>query len=144
MPVEANKAIAREYFEAFVSRDVAWMDEHIAPEFIRHDPGLPFEVRGPEGVKHLNSVFFSAFPDLRLEVEDVIAEGEKVLARLTIRGTHRGELMGTSPTGKEVEVGVLDLFRIADGKLAEHWAAIDNLGLMRQLGVVPGPGQSRE
>lgn len=141
---EANKAIARKYFEAFAEGDLAWLDGHIAPDFIRHDPGLPFEVRGPEGVRHLNSVFLTAFPDLRLDVEDVIGEGQKVLVRLTIRGTHQGELMEIEPTGKEVEVGVLDLFHIADGKLTEHWAAIDNLGLMQQLGVVPAPGQPRE
>ncbi len=136
MPVEENKAIARGYFEAFADKDLAWIDDHIAPDFVRHDPGLPFEVRGPEGVRELNSVFLTAFPDLRLDVEDVIGEGDKVLVRLTIRGTHQGELMEIPPTGKEVEVGVLDLFRIVDARLVEHWAAIDNLGMMQQLGVI--------
>lgn len=145
MPLaDANKAIAREYFEAFADGDLAWIDDHISSDFVRHDPGLPFEVRGSEGVRYLNSVFLTAFPDLRLDVEDVIGEGDKILVRLTIRGTHQGELMGIAPTGKEVEVGVLDLFHIADGKLVEHWAAIDNLGLMQQLGVVPEPGQPQE
>ncbi len=136
MSVEENKVIARDYFEAFANKDLAWIDEHIAPDFVRHDPGLPFEVRGPEGVRHLTSVFLTAFPDLRLDVEDVIGEGEKVLVRLTIRGRHQGQFMDLPPTGKEVDVGVLDLFRIVDGKLVEHWAAIDNLGMMRQLGVI--------
>ncbi len=136
MSVEENKAIARDYFEAIANKDLAWIDDHIAPDFVRHDPGLPFEVRGPEGVKHLNSVFLTAFPDLRLDIEDVIGEGDKVLVRLTIRGTHQGELMEIPPTGNEVEVGVLDLFRIADGRLAEHWAMIDNLGMMQQLGAI--------
>lgn len=135
MSVEENKAIVRDYFEAFANKDLAWIDEHIAPDFVRHDPGLPFEVRGPEGVRHLNSVLLTAFPDLRLDLEDVVGEGGKVLARLTIRATHQGEFMDIPPTGKEVEVGVLDLFRIADGRLEEHWAMIDNLGMMRQLGV---------
>lgn len=136
MSVEENKAIARDYFEAFASKDLAWIDSHVAPDFVRHDPGLPFEVRGQEGVRELNSVFITAFPDLRLDIEDVIGEGDKVLVRLTIRGTHQGELMEIPPTGKEVEVGVLDLFRISNGRLVEHWAAIDNLGMMQQLGVV--------
>jgi len=136
MPVEENKAIARDYFEAIENKDLDWIDDHIAPDFVRHDPGLPFEVRGPEGVRQLADVFHTGFPDLRLDIEDVIGEGDKVLVRLTIRGTHQGELMGITPTGKEVEVPVLDLFRIADGRLAEHWAAIDNLGMMRQLGIV--------
>lgn len=136
MSVEENKAIVRDYFEAFTNKDLAWIDEHIAPDFVRHDPGLPFEVRGPEGVRHLNSVLLTAFPDLRLDLEDVVGEGDKVLARLTIRATHQGEFMDIPPTGKEVEVGVLDLFLIADGRLEEHWAMIDNLGMMRQLGVI--------
>lgn len=136
MSVEENKAIARDYFEAFANKNLVWIDEHIAPDFVRHDPGLPFKVRGPEGVRHLNSVLLTAFPDLRLDIEDVVSEGDKVLARLTIRATHQGEFMDIPPTGKEVEVGVLDLFRIADGRLEEHWAMIDNLGMMQQLGVI--------
>lgn len=136
MSVEENKAIVRDYFEAFANKDLAWIDEHIAPDFVRHDPGLPFEVRGPEGVRHLNSVLLTAFPDLRLDIEDVVAEEDKVLARLTIRATHQGDFMDIPPTGKEVEVSVLDLFRIADGRLEEHWAMIDNLGMMQQLGVI--------
>lgn len=72
---------------------------------------------------------------MRLDIEDVVAEGEKVLVRLTIRGTHRGELMGVAPTGRPVEVAVLDLFRIRGGRIAEHWALLDNLGMLRQLGV---------
>lgn len=136
MSLEENKAIARDYFAAFANKDLVWIDEHIAPDFVRHDPGLPFEVRGPEGVRHLNSVLLTAFPDLRIDVEDVVAEGDKVLARLTLRATHQGEFMDIPPTGKEVEVGVLDLFRIADGRLEEHWAMIDNLGMMQQLGVI--------
>lgn len=134
MSVEENKVLVREYFEAFTNTDLAWMDERIAPDFVRHDPGLPFEVRGPEGVKRLNSVLLTAFPDIRLDVEDEIGEGDEVLARLTMRGTHSGEFMDIPPTGNEVEVPVLDLFRIADGRLVEHWAAMDNLGMMRQLG----------
>ncbi len=135
MSVEENKVLVREYFEAFANTDLAWMDERIAPDFVRHDPGLPFEVRGPEGVKRLNSILLTAFPDIRLDaVEDEIGEGDEVLARLTMRGTHSGEFMDIPPTGRGVEVPVLDLFRIADGKLAKHRAAIDNLGVMRHLG----------
>lgn len=136
MPVEENKEIARGYFGAIENKDLDWIDEHIAPDFVRHDPGLPFEVRGPEGVRHLNSVLLTAFPDLRLDIEDVVAEEDKVLARLTLRGTHQGEFMDIPPTGKEVDVPVLDLFRITDGRLVEQWAMIDNLGMMQQLGVI--------
>ena len=133
MSVEENKALARGYFEAFVRNDHAWMDEHIAPDFVRHDPGLSFEVRGPEGVKQLGTVLLDPFPDMRLDIEDEVGEGDKVLMRLTLRATHQGEFAEIPPTGKEVEVGVLDLFRISGGKLQEQWAMIDNLGLMQQL-----------
>ncbi len=81
-------------------------------------------------------------PDLRLDIEDVIAEGDKVLMRRAIRATHQGELAEIPPTGKEVDVAVLDLFRIADGQLTEHWAVIDNLGMMQQLDVIPAPDEA--
>lgn len=133
MSVEENKALARGYFEAFLSNDHAWMDEHIAPEFVRHDPGLPFEVRGPEGVKQLGPALLDPFPDMQLDIEDEVAEGDKVLIRLTLRATHQGEFAEIPPTGRKVEVGVLDLFRISDGKLREQWAMIDSMGLMQQI-----------
>ena len=135
MPLEADKQTVRDYFKAFLAKDVAWFKQHIEPGFRRHDPGLPFEVVGPEGVERLADFLLPAIPDMRLDIEDVIAEGEKVLVRLTIRGTHGGDLMGIPPTGRPIEVAVLDLFHIRGGKLAEHWALLDNLGLLRQLGV---------
>ncbi|GGE22676.1 hypothetical protein GCM10011390_47570 [Aureimonas endophytica] len=130
-----NKQLARDYFAAFMRRDEAWWREHIAPEFRRHDPGLPFEVRGPEGVKQLADALHPGIPDMELPIEDVIAEGEKVLVRLRVKGTHGGELMGLAATGRPIDIGVLDLFQFRDGKLVEHWALLDNLGLLKQLGV---------
>ena len=135
MSPDANKQLARDYFKAFLAKDTAWFREHIEPGFRRHDPGLPFEVVGPQGVERLADALLPAIPDMRLDIDDVIAEGEKVLVRLTIRGTHGGDLMGVAPTGRPIEVAVLDLFHVRDGKLAEHWALLDNLGLRRQIGV---------
>ena len=132
---EANKQLARDYFTAFLAADEAWWAEHIAPGFRRHDPGLPFEVVGPAGVKRLADALLPGIPDLELPIEDVIAEGEKVLVRLRVKGTHGGELMGVPPTGRPIDIAVLDLFAIRDGQLVEHWALLDNLGLMRQIGV---------
>jgi ketosteroid isomerase-like protein len=131
MSLGASKQLARGCFEAFLAKDVAWFKEHIEPGFRRHDPGLPFEVVGPQGVERLADALLPALPD----IEDVVAEGEKVLVRLTIRGTHQGELLGIAPTGRAVEVAVLDLFHVRGGKLVEHWALLDNLGLLKQLGV---------
>lgn len=130
-----NKQLVREYFRAFLQRDEAWWRAHVAPSFVRHDPGLPFEVRGPEGVRQLADALLPGIPDMELPIEDLVAEGEKVLARLRVKGTHRGELMGLPATGKRIDIAVLDLFQIRDGVLIEHWALLDNLGMLRQLGV---------
>lgn len=135
MSTETNKQLARDYFKAFKEADEKWWKAHIAPSFIRHDPGLPFQVKGPEGVKQLADALLPGIPDLKLPIEDVIAEGEKVLVRLRVQGTHGGELMGVPATGKKIDIGVLDLFQFRDGVLIEHWALLDNLGLLRQIGV---------
>jgi len=132
---EANKQLARDYFKAFLQADRDWWAKHIAPTFRRNDPGLPFEVVGPEGVKKLADALHPGIPDMQLPIEDVIAEGEKVLVRLRVKGTHGGDLMGVPATGRKIDIGVLDLFHIRDGKLIEHWALLDNLGLLRQIGV---------
>lgn len=133
--LETNKQLARDYFKAFLAADEQWWRDHIAPDFRRNDPGLPFEVIGPAGVKQLADALLPGIPDMELPIEDVVAEGEKVLVRLRVRGTHGGELMGIPATGRKIDIGVLDLFHIRDGKLIEHWALLDNLGLLRQLGV---------
>ena len=132
---ETNKQLARDYFKAFLKADESWWAKHIAPTFRRNDPGLPFEVVGPQGVKKLADALLPGIPDMQLPIEDVIAEGEKVLVRLRVKGTHGGNLMGVLPTGAKIDIAVLDLFHIRDGKLIEHWALLDNLGLLRQIGV---------
>ena len=137
MGLEENKQLCRDYFDAFLRRDVEWMDRHVAPEFVRHDPGLPFEVRGPEGVAQLHDALLPAFPDMELPLHDLVAEGEKVLVRLTIHATHTGPFGELEATGRRIEVPVLDLFQIRDDRFVEHWAQLDNLGMMRQLGALP-------
>lgn len=137
MSLESNKQLCRDYFTAFLARDTDWMQRHIAPEFVRHDPGLPFEVRGPEGVAKLHDALMPAFPDMQLDLEDLVAEGEKVLVRLMIRATHTGAFGDMAPTGRRINVPVLDLFQIRDNRLIEHWALFDNLGMLKQLGALP-------
>lgn len=136
MSLDANKQLCRDYFTAFLKRDVAWMDRHIAPTFVRHDPGLPFEVRGPQGVAQLHDALMPAFPDMKLPLLDFVAEGEKVLVRLRVQATHTGAFGDLQPTGRRIDIDVLDLFQIRDGVLVEHWALLDNLGMMKQLGAV--------
>ncbi len=143
MSVEENKAILRRGYEEIHNKgNLAAVDELIATNFVDHDPlnaGLP---PGPQGVKEGFAMLRAAFPDLHVTVEDMIAEGDKVVARLTMRGTHKGELMGIPATGKQIAVAVIDIIRFAGGKGVEHWNVIDNLGMMQQLGVVPPPGQT--
>ena len=116
--------------------DRAWWERHIAPEFKRHDPGLPYEVVGPPGLQHHHDVLLTGVPDLNLHVHTVVAEGDKVLACLRFKGTHTGEMFGNSPTGNPIDVEVFDLFRFSEtGRMVEHWAMVDSLGLLRALGV---------
>lgn len=133
--LEANKRLARAYFDAFLAADAAWWDRHVDPGFRRHDPGLPFEVVGPAGLRRLADALRPAIPDMTLPIEDVVAEGDRVLVRLRVRGTHGGDLLGVPATGRAIDIAVMDLFRIGDGRLVEHWALLDNLGLLRQVGV---------
>ena len=137
MSLDDNKQLCRDYFTAFLARDTGWMQRHIAAGFVRHDPGLPFEVRGPQGVAQLHDALMPGFPDMQLELEDFVAEGEKVLVRLTLHATHTGPFGGLAPTDRRIEVPVLDLFRIRDRMLVEHWALLDKLGMLRQLGALP-------
>jgi predicted ester cyclase len=141
MSTEDNKAITRRMYEEIHNKaNLAAADALIAANFVDHnapEPGIP---GGPEGVKQTFSIFHAAFPDFSTTVEDMIAEGDKVVARLTMRGAHKGELMGIAPTGKQVTIGVIDVVRITGGKIAERWGQEDMLGMMQQLGVVPTPG----
>lgn len=134
--LETNKQLCRDYFQAFLARDTNWMERHIAPDFVRHDPGLPFEVRGPQGVVQLHDALLPAFPDMLLPLEDFVAEGEKVLVRLRVQGTHTGDFGEMSATNRSIDIGVLDLFQIKDDVFVEHWALLDNLGMMKQLGAI--------
>ena len=135
MSIEVNKQICLEYFEAFVKGDKEWWVKHVAPEFRRHDPGLPYEVIGPKGLQHHHDVLLTGVPDLKLHIHTVIAEGDKVLACLRFRGTHTGELFGYKPTGNAIDVEVFDLFQLRYGVLVEHWAMVDSLGILKALGA---------
>ena len=135
MDIEKNKRVALEYFDAFVAGDKAWWEKNVAPDFRRHDPGLPYQVIGPPGLQHHHDVLLTGVPDLNLHIHTVVAENDKVLACLRFRGTHKGDFFGIAPTGNPIDVEVFDLFRFQDNRLIEHWAMVDTLGLMRQLGV---------
>jgi steroid delta-isomerase-like uncharacterized protein len=144
MSVEENKAIARRMYEAFgqavSTGNWAALDAVLAADAIDHNP-VPGQGPGLEGVKQVFAVFAAGFPDLHFTVEDMIAEGDKVVSRLTMHGTHRGDFEGIAPTGKSITQTGIDILRLVGGKVIERWGEFDNLGLMQQLGVIPAPGQ---
>lgn len=137
---ERNKLnFKRLYEEVFNQGNLDLADELIGPNVVEHQqqPGVAPDAAGPELVKQIARFFRSAFPDLEITVNDLIAENDQVAARVTIAGTHQGELMGIPPTGKRVQVSSIDIVRFEDGKAAEHWGETDIMGMMQQLGVVP-------
>ena len=136
MSEEENKAmVSRVIEEATNKRNLAVFDELVSPYFVDHEAGP--EPGGPEGEKALLSTITEAFPDWRWDVEDMMAEGDKVITRYVARGTHRGEFMGAAPTGEEVAVSGINIVRLQDGKIVESWGNSDQLGMLRQIGVVP-------
>ena len=142
MTTEENKAVVRRFNELveeyWHTGDADAFDEVVAPDFVHHAPGLPPDLEGFKQVLHM---LRAAFPDMRFTVEDLIAEGDKVVDRATWQGTHQGEMMGISPTGNSVTVTEMHVSRIAEGKIVERWGQTDMLGMMQQLGAVPPPGQ---
>jgi steroid delta-isomerase-like uncharacterized protein len=139
MSTEANKAIVIQlYEEVFNNGDLDLADKLIAPNAITHDPQLPPGVPGgPQGLKAVVTMLRSAFPDDHHTIEDLVAEGDKVVVRTTHTGTHQGTFLGLAPTGKHIANTSIHIFRIASGKLVETWANRDDLGLLQQLGAFP-------
>lgn len=143
MQPEENKAVVRRFLEEiFTGGNLELVEELFAPHYVLHDPSVPGEVRGPEGIKQYVGMYRGAYPDTRFTVEDQIAEGDEVVTRWTGRGTHQGELMGIPPTGQEVTVTGIEFDRVSGGKLEETWVNYDAMGMMQQLGVIPQPEQT--
>lgn len=133
-----TKAIARRFLEeAFNGGNLGVVDELVDPQFVNHDSALPEPTIGIEAAKGSIAGYRDAFPDLRVTIEQQVAEGEYVTTRWTARGTHRGDLFGMTATGKQATVTGITIDRIVDGRFVESWTNWDTLGLMQQLGVVP-------
>jgi steroid delta-isomerase-like uncharacterized protein len=145
MSTEQNKTFVRRYWEEVWNQgNLAVVDELIASDFDGHPlPGEPDFGRGPTGQKQFVDMYRTAFPDLRMTIEDMTAEGDRVAVRWTARGTNTGEMMGMPATGKHATVTGMFLNRLAGGKIAEGWGNFDALGMMQQLGVIPTPEQVR-
>jgi steroid delta-isomerase-like uncharacterized protein len=139
MSAEENKAIVRRFWGVWEEGNIDLVDELLAPDYINHTPATPDQPTGPEGVKGVVTMFRSAMPDLRVVIEDMIAEGDKVAVRYTLEGTHDGELFGVPPTGHRLSIKSIAVERVSDGKIRDHWRITDSLDMMQQLGVIPAP-----
>jgi steroid delta-isomerase-like uncharacterized protein len=139
MGAEENKAaFRRTYEEIFNQGSFAAADELIAPDYVDHEEH-PGNVPGPDAVRTVAAMLRTAFPDLHFTIEELITEGDLVAGRLTMRGTHDGPLMGLPATGRQVQQAHMHFVRFRDGKAVEHWGVRDDVGLMRQLGLMPDP-----
>lgn len=141
MTTEANKRIVRRYYEEVLNAgDVETLDKLAVADYVEHDP-LPGQAAGREGLTQRVRMLRSAFAP-RFSIEDVVAEGDKVVVRWIHRGTHVGAFLGRPPTGKSFAMAGIDIHRLRDGRLAEHWHVVDLFGQLQQLGLIPGPGAS--
>ena len=135
-------AAQRRLYELLNAGDIEGFGALLADGFVEHEetPGL---APTREGVMEFFRMYRAAFPNLRFDLEDVVASGDKVVMRARATGTHQGELMGIPPTGKDVDVQLIDIMRFnEDGLVAEHWGVVDMLAMMQQLGVVPQGAQA--
>ncbi len=138
MSTEENKALVRQQHEEWDRKGYTNAVELLAPNFVAHLPGSPHPMN-LEAFKQYAAPFDAGFSGSRHTIEDMIAEGDKVVTRVTWRATHTGNFQGLPPTGKQVTMTSMNILRIANGKIVERWGEFDALGLMQQLGVIP-PG----
>jgi steroid delta-isomerase-like uncharacterized protein len=137
MGTSENKAIYRSMIEeAFNKGNLRVIDEVVAPDYVLHDaaPGMP---QGPDAIRATVNAFRTAFPDLHVELEELVAEGDKVTARAVMHGTHEGPLFGMAPTHKKVAVPGLTMVTVKDGRVRESWVKNDVLAMFAQLGLEP-------
>jgi steroid delta-isomerase-like uncharacterized protein len=139
MSAQENKALVRRFLAALGAQDLTAVDDVLSSDYTLHMVGLPQPVQGLAAWKETISAYFAAFPDLEVELEDEIAEGDRVVIRYAWRGTHRGDFMGIAATGRMVRVPGTIVFRVAGDRVAEEWHLDDALGLLQQLGAVPQP-----
>jgi steroid delta-isomerase-like uncharacterized protein len=133
---EDNKALSHRFFEETMSSgNLGWLDEVTSPDYVDHDPVFPEDIHGIEDLKETMSGYLDAFPDLKMSVEDQVAEGDKVVTRWVAQGTHQGELMGVAPSGNRVRIEGITIDRFENGKFVESWDNWDALGLMQQMGA---------
>jgi steroid delta-isomerase-like uncharacterized protein len=142
----ANEALAqRWHMDIFDAGKLEVAEEILGPDFVFHMPGQ--DIRGADEVQQLAAAMRAAFPDMQITHEDVLAAGNQVVIRWTARGTHQGTYLPpweVPPTGREIKMRGIDWYQVVEGKIAEAWIEIDELGMLRQMGAVQEPGQPRE
>lgn len=132
--LEENKTVILRLYSEISKGNLKVAGELIIEDYARHST-LPIN-QGRAGFMNFFNEFVKAFPDARFKVEDLIAEGDRVAARVVGRMTHRGDFMGVAPSGKTITIHWIDIFRLSGGKIVEHWDEVDQLGFLRQLGVI--------
>jgi steroid delta-isomerase-like uncharacterized protein len=138
MSIEENKAVVRRFIRVWDTDDPKILDELAAPDILVSYPILPAPVRGAAAFKNVLAGVRAALPDIKIEIGNLIAEGDSVVAPWTISGTHLGDLMGIPPSGKRVAWNGISIYRIEDGKVVDEHGEEDGLGLLRQIGAIPG------
>lgn len=140
MSVEENKALLRRGWEEILNKgNINALDQFYAENFVDHNafPGIP---SGIEGMRQTYNIIFSAFTNIHVTIDDMVAEEDKIVVRVTANGIHTGEFMGTPATGKRISMMEIRIYRIAGGKIVEHWGLMDTASLMQQLGSAPPAG----
>lgn len=136
MPPQENKTIIRRLTEAFDRGDVTMVEYWVDPGYVDHSPA-PGQPAGRDGLMNFARMLSTAFPDGKTTIDDLMAERDQVVCRWTARGTHKGEFMGIPATRKRVTITGMDVWRIRDGRVIEHWGEFDALGMLQQMGAVP-------
>lgn len=140
MSIEENKAVIRQWLEEGWSKgNLGLADTLIDANFVVHGAGGQAVPSGPQGVKELVAAWRTGFPDGEMSIDDLLADGDKVIVRMTWRGTHSGDFYGVRPTGKRVAVTSIGIDRVADGKIVEGWGEVDMLSMYEQLGAITPP-----
>jgi predicted ester cyclase len=142
MSTEQNKALIHDLADRINARDVDGAITLFSPHYVEHAvmPGMP---AGAEAARMFFSMLFAGFPDVQTTILDMLAEGDKVVVRASTEGTHTGPFLGIPPTGRHAKWSFIDIHRIENGKIIEHWVETDQMSLMQQLGLVPPPQQNR-
>lgn len=131
---EQNKSLIRSYVETWNRGDLQKLSEYWSPNMVHH---TRTKSHGLDEVKNIVGSFMNAFPDLRWKIDDIVAEGDRVVTRMTAQATNTGSYMGLPATGKKITCAVMGIARVDDGKIAEHWGVTDELAMMAQLGLLP-------